>query len=178
MRKWKEEGVCCRRLPQGAPDLVDRRWNKEIRAPDGSVGHRILELFVIVELKNRIAANEIWIKGLRTYWALDEGMISHQTYAIIKAEARDQSSPPRALSQPSWAATTEDLPRFGKAKESRSERRRISASASLVDGGRMRPYPTRFSGFAIRPARVLRYAPQWRSASMPQRRCPRPPCTL
>lgn len=48
----------------------------------------MLELFVIVELKNRIAANEIWIKGSRTYRALDEGMISQQTYAIIKAEAR------------------------------------------------------------------------------------------
>jgi ABC-type multidrug transport system fused ATPase/permease subunit len=48
----------------------------------------MLELFVIVELKNRIAANEIWIKGSRTYRTLDEGTISHQTYAIIKAEAR------------------------------------------------------------------------------------------
>lgn len=68
--------------------LVDKRWSKEVVAADGSVDHRMLELFIIVELKNRIAANEIWIKGSRTYRALDEDMISQQTYAIIKAEAR------------------------------------------------------------------------------------------
>lgn len=73
---------------KAALDLVDKRWSKEIRTPDGSVDRRMLEIFVIVELKNRIAANEIWIKGSRTYRALDEGMISHQTYSIIKAEAR------------------------------------------------------------------------------------------
>lgn len=71
-----------------ARSLVDKRWIKVILAADGSIDQRMLELFIIVELKNRIAANEIWIKGSRTYRALDEDMISHQTYAIIKAEAR------------------------------------------------------------------------------------------
>jgi len=71
-----------------ALDLVDKRWSKEIIAADGSVDRKMLELFLIVELKNRITANEIWIKGSRTYRALDEDMISQQTYAIIKAEAR------------------------------------------------------------------------------------------
>jgi len=76
------------RWMHAALDLADKRWSKEIKAPDGSIDRRMLELFVIVELKNRIAANEIWIKGSRTYRALDEGMISQQTYAIIKAEAQ------------------------------------------------------------------------------------------
>lgn len=49
-----------------------------------------LELLIIIELENRIAGNEIWIKGARTCRALDEDMISQQTYAIIKAEALDQ----------------------------------------------------------------------------------------
>ncbi|MBG0512051.1 Tn3 family transposase [Agrobacterium sp. MOPV5] len=71
-----------------ALDLVDKRWSKEIIAADGAADLKMLELFMIVELKNRIAANEIWIKGSRTYRALDEDMISQQTYAIIKAEAR------------------------------------------------------------------------------------------
>ena len=76
------------RWMHAALDLVDKQWCKAIKAPDGSVDRRMLELFIIVELKNRIGANEIWIKGSRTYRALDEGMISQQTYAIIKAEAR------------------------------------------------------------------------------------------
>ncbi|HDF2330360.1 TPA: Tn3 family transposase [Morganella morganii] len=71
-----------------ALDLVDKRWSKEIITADGVVDHRMLELFMVIELKNRIAANEIWIKGSRTYRTLDEDMISQQTYAIIKAEAR------------------------------------------------------------------------------------------
>lgn len=68
--------------------LVDRRWRKEIVAPDGAIDRKMLELFLVVELKNRIAANEIWIKGSHTYRAFDEHMISQQTYAVIKAEAR------------------------------------------------------------------------------------------
>jgi len=60
----------------------------EIVAADGTIDRKTLELFHIVELKNRIAVNEIRIKGSHTYRALDEHMISHQTYAIIKAEAR------------------------------------------------------------------------------------------
>lgn len=59
-----------------ALDLVDKRWSKEIITADGVVDHRMLELFMVIELKNRIAANEIWIKGSRTYRALDEDMIS------------------------------------------------------------------------------------------------------
>ncbi|MFX7784916.1 hypothetical protein ABTJ92_22090, partial [Acinetobacter baumannii] len=31
---------------------------------------------------------DIWIRGSRAYRALDEYMISHQTFAVIKAEAR------------------------------------------------------------------------------------------
>jgi len=68
--------------------LADRRWRKEILATDGAIDRKMLELFLIVELKNRIAAGEIWIKGSRAYRALDEHMISQQTFAIIKAEAR------------------------------------------------------------------------------------------
>ncbi len=68
--------------------LVDRRWRKEIVAADGIIDRKMLELFLIVELKNRIAANEIWIKGSHTYRAFDEHMISQETYAVIKAEAR------------------------------------------------------------------------------------------
>jgi TnpA family transposase len=68
--------------------LADKRWRKEILATDGTIDRKMLELFLIVELKNRIAANEILIKGSRTYRAIDEHMISQQTYAIIKAEAR------------------------------------------------------------------------------------------
>lgn len=68
--------------------LADRRWRKEIVAADGTIDRKMLELFLIVELKNRIAANEIWIKGSHTYRAFDEHMISQETYAVIKAEAR------------------------------------------------------------------------------------------
>lgn len=68
--------------------LADRRWRKEIVAADGTIDRRMLELFLIVELKNRIAASEIWIKGSHIYRAFDEHMISQQTYAVIKAEAR------------------------------------------------------------------------------------------
>lgn len=68
--------------------LADRRWRKEIVATGGAIDRKMLELFLIVELKNRIAANEIWIKGSHTYRALDEHMISQETYAVIKAEAR------------------------------------------------------------------------------------------
>lgn len=68
--------------------LVDRRWRKEIIGADGAIDRKMLELFLIVELKNRIAAGEICIKGSRAYRALDEHMISQATFAIIKAEAR------------------------------------------------------------------------------------------
>lgn len=68
--------------------LADRRWRKEIVAADDTIDRKMLELFLIVELENRIAANEIWIKGSHTYRAFDEHMISQETYAVIKAEAR------------------------------------------------------------------------------------------
>jgi Tn3 transposase DDE domain len=68
--------------------LTDRRWRKEIIATDGAIDRKMLELFLIVELKNRIAAGEVWVKGSRAYRALDEHMIPQATFAIIKAEAR------------------------------------------------------------------------------------------
>lgn len=68
--------------------LVNARWRKEIVGADGAIDRKMLELFLIVELKNRIAAGDIWIRGSHAYRALDEHMISQQTFAVIKAEAR------------------------------------------------------------------------------------------
>jgi TnpA family transposase len=68
--------------------LANARWRKEIVGADGAIDRKMLELFLIVELKNRIAAGDIWIRGSRAYRALDEHMISQQTFAVIKAEAR------------------------------------------------------------------------------------------
>jgi hypothetical protein len=67
--------------------LADKRWRKAIFAVDGSIDRKMLELFLIIELKNRIAAGEIWVKGSRAYRALDEHMISKETFAVIKAQA-------------------------------------------------------------------------------------------
>ncbi|TAV02069.1 Tn3 family transposase [Rhizobium ruizarguesonis] len=68
--------------------LANARWRKKIVGADGAIDRKMLELFLIVELKNRIAAGDIWIRGSRAYRALDEHMISQQTFAVIKAEAR------------------------------------------------------------------------------------------
>lgn len=68
--------------------LANAQWRKEIVGADDVIDRKMLELFLIVELKNRIAAGDIWIRGSRAYRALDEYMISHQTFAVIKAEAR------------------------------------------------------------------------------------------
>jgi hypothetical protein len=35
--------------------LTDRRWRKDLLATGGSIDRKMLELFLIVELKNRIA---------------------------------------------------------------------------------------------------------------------------
>ena len=71
-----------------ALSLLDRRWSRHVRAPDGTIDRKMLEIFLVVELKNRITAGEVWVAGSRTYRALEEKLIPPQTFAIIKAEAR------------------------------------------------------------------------------------------
>ena len=68
--------------------LLDRRWLRHVRTPDGTVDPKMLEIFLVVELKNRIAAGEVWVAGSRAYRVIEEKLIPPQTFAIIKAEAR------------------------------------------------------------------------------------------
>lgn len=68
--------------------LLDRRWKREVLGADGAIDRRMLEIFIVVGLKNRIAAGEVWVKGSRAYRALDEHMIPQQTFDLIRAEAR------------------------------------------------------------------------------------------
>jgi TnpA family transposase len=68
--------------------LADQRWRKAILTAAGQIDRKMLDLFLVLELKNRLASGEIWVKGSRAYRALDEHMMSKETFAIIKAEAR------------------------------------------------------------------------------------------
>jgi hypothetical protein len=76
------------RTPEIRPSHCHHRVNDSIKDQGLNDLDPRTKAFLVVELKNRIAANEIWIKGSHTYRAFDEHMISQQTYAVIKAEAR------------------------------------------------------------------------------------------
>lgn len=68
--------------------LADRRWRRQALGEADEPDARMLEIFLLVELKNRIAAGEVWVRGSRAYRALDEHMIPQATFDLIKAQAR------------------------------------------------------------------------------------------
>lgn len=82
-----------RSLPSKVPlDFVGRRWCRYVLR-DGGVDRRYWELCVLVELRDRLRAGDIWVVGSRQYRTFEDHLLSPAAFA----EMRQQGSLPVAV---------------------------------------------------------------------------------
>lgn len=71
-------------LPQNAPtSFVRRRWDKYVRS-DGVLNRRYYELCVLSELRERLRAGDVWVKGSSTYKSFEDRLISHEKLQLLR----------------------------------------------------------------------------------------------
>lgn len=71
-------------LPQNAPtSFVRRRWAKYVWS-DGVLNRRYYELCVLSELRERLRAGDIWVKGSSTYKSFEDRLISHERLELLR----------------------------------------------------------------------------------------------
>lgn len=70
-------------LPQNAPtEFVRRRWAKYVRT-DGVLNRRYYELCVLSELRERLRAGDVWVKGSSTSKSFEDRLISHERLKFL-----------------------------------------------------------------------------------------------
>lgn len=71
-------------LPQDAPtSFVRRRWAKYVWS-DGVLSRRYYELCVLSELRERLRAGDVWVKGSSTYKSFEDRLISHERLNTLR----------------------------------------------------------------------------------------------
>ncbi|MFP1133005.1 Tn3 family transposase [Asticcacaulis sp. W401b] len=71
-------------LPQDAPtSFVRRRWQKYVRS-DGVLNRRYYELCVLSELRERLRAGDVWVKGSSTYKSFEDRLVSHERLNTLR----------------------------------------------------------------------------------------------
>ena len=74
-------------LPKSAPTAFVRpRWARHVLTARG-IDRRYYELCVLAELRQRLAAGDVWVTGSRQYRAFEERLISRETLQVLQKES-------------------------------------------------------------------------------------------
>jgi len=75
-----------RKVPDDAPvDFISNRWSKYVFGQDGAINRHYYEFAAYTELKNRIRAGDVSVKGSRNYKNFDEYLVSKEDWDNKKA---------------------------------------------------------------------------------------------
>lgn len=78
-----------RKLPDRVPTVfLKRSWRKRVRAGADGFDARAYEVAVLVHLRDRLRAGDVWVEGSRAYRTFDDYLLPRPTFALMRAEGR------------------------------------------------------------------------------------------
>jgi TnpA family transposase len=78
-----------RKLPDRVPTaFLKRSWRKRVRAGTNGFNARAYEVAVLVHLRDRLRAGDIWVEGSRAYRTFDDYLLPRPTFTLMRAEGR------------------------------------------------------------------------------------------
>jgi len=78
-----------RNLPNHPPTVFLRRaWRKRVKAAPNGLDPRAYEVAVIVHLRDRLRAGDIWVEGSRAWRQFEDYLLPPVTFAVMRAENR------------------------------------------------------------------------------------------
>lgn len=78
-----------RKLPDRVPTVfLKRPWRKRVRAGRAGFDARAYEVAVLVHLRDRLRAGDIWVEGSRAYRTFDDYLLPRPTFLLMRAEGR------------------------------------------------------------------------------------------
>lgn len=76
-----------RHLPPDAPiGFVRRGWRPFVVGADGKPDRRAWEVCVLSELRDRLRAGDVWVRGSRRYRRFEDLLLPRPTFAALRAE--------------------------------------------------------------------------------------------
>ena len=123
-----------RKLPDRVPTVfLKRTWRKRVRAGTSGFDARAYDVAVLVHLRDRLRAGDIWVEGSRAYRTFDDYLLPRPTFALMQAEGRLGLAVPDdfAAWRTECAAT---LDRKLRALSAAAARNRLPDAAITADG--------------------------------------------
>jgi TnpA family transposase len=78
-----------RRLPVQLPlSFLTRNWRRRVRAVNGVIDVRAWEVAVLVHLRDRLRAGDIWVEGSRAWRSFEDYLLPRPTFEVMRAEQR------------------------------------------------------------------------------------------
>lgn len=78
-----------RKLPDRVPTVfLKRPWRQRVRAGSTGFDARAYEVAVLVHLRDRLRAGDIWVEGSRAYRTFEDYLLPRPTFALMRAEGR------------------------------------------------------------------------------------------
>ena len=76
-----------RTLPGNAPlGFIRRGWRPFVVDTGGKVDRRAWEVCVLSELRDRLRAGDVWVRGSRRYRNFEDCLLPKQTFAALRSE--------------------------------------------------------------------------------------------
>ena len=85
LRKLNRDGK--RALPKDVRvGFIRRGWRPFVISADGRPERRAWEVYVLSELRDRLRAGDVWVRGSRRYRNFDECLLPKPTFVALRAE--------------------------------------------------------------------------------------------
>jgi TnpA family transposase len=77
------------RLPKTVPlSFLTRKWRRRVRSGSGDLDVRAWEVAVLVHLRDRLRAGDIWVEGSRAWRSFEDYLLPRPTFNLMRAEGR------------------------------------------------------------------------------------------
>ena len=78
-----------RKLPERPPTVFLRRaWRERVKAGPDKFDARAYKVAVIVHLRDRLRAGDVWVEGSRAWRQFEDYLLPHATFAVMRDECR------------------------------------------------------------------------------------------
>jgi TnpA family transposase len=78
-----------RKLPDRMPTVfLKRSWRKRVKIGPEGFDARAYEVAVLVHLRDRLRAGDVWVEGSRAYRTFDDYLLPRSTFAVMRTEGR------------------------------------------------------------------------------------------
>ena len=78
-----------RRFPKQLPlSFLTRKWRRRVRARNGEIDVRAWEVAVLVHLRERLRAGDIWVEGSRAWRSFEDYLLPRPTFALMRVQQR------------------------------------------------------------------------------------------